>query len=370
MAQTASAELPPNPVEAGDVYLTASLAVMRINSEGFEFARRYLDDDFSSINSHSTTFDRGWLFEQDTSESLVWSPEIQFGYAFKKAPFEGKLGRKVRLHFKAYGYQRSGGGLLPDGLLPDASQLVINPVTGLTESRNIQTYVQPLDGAFRLPNGDGAKWFHSFDLTSAATEFKETFGSGDMMIYFDEPSSKLSFTRGLGLTVGYSSSSWRYTFSAPGIDTAAPGLAPAKWLYDFDVGTLYLGPRAGFAMGFEPVRHISAFFGGSFSPMVAISQVNGTMVGPCLTTCTIQGATSTGTTGISSLSRKSYDFAWDARIEGGASLYLWVIRFTGTVGVFGNNQFAMPTETKNAGFEAKLAKQWGYYGRAMATFSF
>jgi len=84
--------------------------------------------------------------------------------------------------------------------------------------------------------------------------FETYFGSGDTMIYFDEPEGMLQLTRGGGLTVGYEHSRFAWGLSSPMVDAAAPGMAPASWVYSFQMHTLYIGPRMAFSIGFEPVR--------------------------------------------------------------------------------------------------------------------
>ena len=104
--------------------------------------------------------------------------------------------------------------------------------------------------------------------------------------------------------------------------------------------------------------------------MLAFSTIEGQQIGQCLSACTIAGLGSTGGVGIARLDDSDVNFAYDARIEGGVSIYLYVLRLAATVGAFVNNQFAMPREGDGTRYEAVLGGQWGYYGRAMATFSF
>jgi hypothetical protein len=352
-AGTATAQLPPNPVEAGETYFSVGLAVYKYNTANFEVGRLYLDDNLSGAGI-TTTFDRGFLLNFNTNDDRVITPELQLGFAFEEAPFKGALGSKARLHFAAWGNHRSGAQLIQGRVLAPATVLLI----------------QPIDGAHLLLNGDDAQWFHSFPLEDSWMTYDQRFGTGDMMIFFDEPKGPWRFTRGAGLTAGFDGSDWRWQTNSPQMEAFAPGMALARWDYSFDLSTFYIGPRAAFAIGWEPVRQIAFFVSGSFAPMLAVTSINGLELGQCLGTCDINAAASTGTAGWSTLSATDINFAYDARTQLGASIYLWIIRLTAQGGVFVNNQFSMPQEGDDSRYETSLAGQWGYFVQAMATISF
>jgi hypothetical protein len=352
-AGNASADSAPNPVEAGDVYFSAGLALYKYNTADFEVGRVYINDNLSGAGV-TTTFDQGFLLNFDTSNDRVVTPEIHVGYAFKEAPFKGALGSKARLHFGFWGNQRDGGQVIANRGVPSTMRILM----------------QPIDGAQRLVNGDAAKWFHAFPLENNWMTYDQKFGTGDMMIFFDEPKGPWRFTRGAGLTAGYDGSSWDWQTTSPQMQAFAAGMAPARWTYGFDISTFYVGPRAAFSIGWEPVRQLSLFMSGSFAPMLAVSSVDGLELGQCLGSCDINNAASAGTVAWSQLSATDINFAYDARVELGASIYLWVLRLTGQGGVFANNQFTTPREGNGERYEAHLASQWGYFLKAMATFSF
>ena len=366
---TASAELPPSPVEPGDFYFSAGVALYYINAESFETARGYLDDNFTGAGV-STDNDRGFLLSYETDEERLWAPEIQLGFALEEAPFDGKLGSAARWHVSAYGYQRSGDSTVAY-MQPQANYgELINPNTGLPELRNLGVFHQPIDGADTLPNGDASSFFHIFALEDNRVRYDDLFVNSNVMFFFDDPEGALRLTRGVGLTVGYERSEWDWRINSPQLAAFAPGLGPASWTYDFDLNTFYLGPRAEFSYGWEPVRVLSFFVNGGFAPMMAITRVDGTQRGMCLSACTINGGASTGTAGVSTLSETDVSFAYDVRAEAGMSIYLWVLRLSGTLGVFAGNQFTMPEEQTDGSYETKFANQWGYFLRGVATVSF
>jgi hypothetical protein len=370
VAGPVSAEMAPNPVENGDFYFSGGIALYTYRTENLQVGRRYADDDFSGSATISTEHPRGFLMTFKTDEDQVVTPELNFGYAFEEPLFKGALGSRTRLHFAAYGNRREGFGVVPYAEPAAGAWPLFNPSTGQIEARDTFVYVQPIDGSLILPNGDDATWFHSFPLENNTMAFRTYFGSGDMMIWFDEPEGPFQFSRGGGLTVGYENSQFAWGIDSPQLGAAAAGLAPASWTYAFQLHTVYIGPRLAFSMGFEPVRPISLFLAGGFAPMLAVSSISGTEVGQCLAACTIAGPGSTGAVGVASLDATDVNFAYDARVEAGLSFYLYVLRVAATVGVFANNQFAMPQEGDGSRYETVLGGQWGYYGRAMATFSF
>jgi len=366
----ATAELAPNPVENGDFYFSGGIALYTYKTENFQVGRRYANDDFNGVGEVTTTHPRDFLLSFKTDEDEVVTPEINFGWALEEPLFKGALGSRTRMHFSAYGNRREGFGVVPFADPALGAWPLYNPNTAQIEMRDTSILVQPIDGSQLLPNGDDATWFHNAFLENNSMAFETYFGSGDMMIYFDEPEGLLQLTRGGGLTVGYENSKFAWGINAPTLAGAAPGLAPASWTYAFQMHTIYIGPRMAFSIGFEPVRPLSIFIAGSFAPMVAFTSIEGNQIGQCLAACTINGAASTGVVGVSRLSETDVNFAYDARVEAGVSFYLYVLRVSASVGAFANNQFTMPREGDGTRYEAVLGGQWGYFGRAMATFSF
>lgn len=368
-APIASAELAPTPVENGDIYFSAGIALYNYHTQDFQVGRLYADDDFFG-NGISTNNPRGFLLSYGTDQKHVVTPEINFGYAFEEPLFKGALGSKTRLHFSAYGNRREGSGFKALQMPVANSTVVTNPATGIPEVRDVNVLIAPINGQ-PLPNGNDASIFVDQPFDNNSMVFRSYFGSGDMMIFFDEPDGMWQFSRGAGLTVGYENSSFAWGLNSSAFGAERPALQPASWTYSFRMHTVYVGPRASFSVGFEPVRQLSVFMAGSFAPMLAFSSTQGTQVGSCLSRCLLNGPSSTGSVGTVNLDATDLNFAYDARLEAGASIYLNIIRLTATVGAFVNNQFAMPQESDNGGrVETTLAGQWGYYGRAMATFAF
>ncbi len=361
------------PVDKGDSYFSAGYSRYFFNTASFQVARRYLDDDFSSTRQISTKHDRGFLLSFDTSDSWVRVPEINFGWAFEETPFNGALGSVARVHFSVSGHHRTGDGFIAYAKPPEAFEVLTDPITGLSSWRDIAIRWQPLDGSSTLANGDNAIWSHAvFALANNRMAFDDWFGSGDLMIYFDEPKGSWRFSRGVGLTLGWEESQWDWTVSSPEMVAAVsfPGaFAPGVWTYDFQLSTFYFGPRAAFSIGWEPFRQLSFFLSGSLAPMLAASMVEGRLSGPCLAACDTSGLP-TQTPGVSGLDVTDINFAYDSRLEAGVSVFLWYVRLTGQIGAFVNNQFAMPREGDGSRYGASLANQWGYYGRATATVSF
>lgn len=368
VGSTASAELAPSPVENGDVYFSAGVALYYYKTDDMGVARIYANDDFSGTGVVSDAHPRGFLVDFEMNSDEVVTPEVNFGYAFEEPLFKGALGSQTRLHISAYGNRREGQDFKAIAAPPVAAFPLVNPTTGVVELRDGVIVMQPADGSTQLPNGDQARYWFTFPLDNNSMSYRTYFGSGDMMIYFDEPEGQFHFTRGAGLTVGYERSQFAWGINSTSLGTAFPGIAPASWTYSFQQSTLYVGPRMGFSIGFEPVRALSAFVAGGFAPMLAFSSITGSEIGQCLATCNVGAAT--GTVGISTVSGTDLNFAYDARMEVGVSFYVYVIRLTATVGGFASNQFAMPREGEFGRFETALADQWGYYGRAMATFAF
>lgn len=369
--QPVAAEMAPAPVENGDVYFSAGIAMYYYNTQSFQIGRRYADDDFTGTGEISTNNPEGFLMSFDMDENNVVTPEVNFGYAFEKPLFNGALGGRTRLHFAAYGNRREGSGFIPYAEPTQQAWPLVDPTTGMVEMRDTYIYMQPINGNEFLANGDDATWFLAAPFENNSMQFETYFGSGDMMLYFDEPKGRsLQFSRGVGLTIGYEHSTFNWVMNSPVLEVVVPGLTPATWNYDMNIGTFYVGPRAGFSMGYEPVRQLSLFLAGGFAIMAAISNIEGTQIGQCLGACSISGVTSTGTVGIATLNATDVNFAYDARIETGLSFYLWVFRVSGSIGAFVNNQFAMPQEGDGTRYETILAGQWGYFGRAMATFNF
>ena len=361
------------PVEEGDFYFSVAYSTYFYNSESFQVARRYVDDDFARTRQVSTEHDRGFLISFATDESWVHTPEVNLGWAFEEAPFNGALGSVARVHFSAYGNKRSGSGFVGYAKPAEKAVLLTDPATGIASWRDLTIRWQPLDGSTTLANGDSAIWSHSvFALENNRMAFENWFGSGDLMVYFDEPGGSWRFTRGAGLTVGWEESNWDWMLTSPELvaSTSFPGaFAPGVWVYGFDISTFYFGPRAAFSIGWEPFRPLSFFLSGSLSPMLAFSSIKGQMSGPCLSACSTSGLP-TQTPGVSKLDASDINFAYDTRLEAGVSLYLWYVRLTGQVGAFASNQFTMPREGDGKRYETMLAKQWGYYGRATLTVSF
>jgi hypothetical protein len=369
LASTGSAELPPSPVEPGDFYFSAGASLYFIHAKSFETARVYLDDDFSGTGV-TTDNDRGFLLSYETDESSLWAPEIQLGFALKEAPFDGKLGTAARWHVSAYGYQRSGDSTIAFALPALNAEDLINPNTGLPEPRDLLLHQQPISGNGLLPNGDDPNFFHNFALENNRVQYDDLFVNTNVMFFFDDPEGAFRLTRGVGLTTGFERSEWSWNINSPSLGVAAPGLNPSSWTYEFDTSTLYLGPRAEFSYGWEPVRVLSMFVNASFAPMLAVSRVDGVQRGMCLSACAINGGASTGSTGVSRLSETDINFAYDARLELGVSLYLWVLRLSATAGGFAGNQFTMPMEQTGGSYDTGLASQWGYFLRGVATVSF
>ncbi len=365
----ASAELPPSPVEPGDVYFSAGASLYFIHAESFETARVYLDDDFTGAGA-TTANDRGFLLSYETDETTLWAPEVQIGFALKEAPFDGKFGTAARWHVSAYGYQRNGDSTIAFAQPATSYGELVNPGTGVPELRDLILFQQPISGDALLPNGDDPSFYHNFALENNRVQYDDLFINTNMMFFFDDPEGTLRFTRGVGLTTGFERSEWNWNISSPSLEAFAPGMSAATWTYDFDMNTLYLGPRAEFSYGWEPARAFSLFVNGSFAPMLAVTRVDGTQRGMCLSTCTISGAASAGTYGVSTLNETDVNFAYDARVEVGASLYLWVLRLSATAGGFVGNQFTMPMEQTSGSYDTELASQWGYYLRGVATVSF
>ena len=293
----AAAELAPTPVENGDFYFSAGIALYTYKTQNLQVGRRYVDDDWVGTGI-TTTYDRGFLLSFDTDEQHVITPEINFGWAFEEPLFRGALGSKTRLHFSAYGNRRQGSGFIPFAQPPTQAFWLVNPTTGQPELRDTYIYMAPINGQERLANGNDATWMLSTPFTNNSMQFRSYFGSGDMMIYFDEPESMWQFSRGAGLTVGYENSSWAWGMNSPALGALIPALAPASWTYAFKLHTLYIGPRAAFSIGFEPARALSVFFAGSFAPMFAFTATSGTQIGQCLAACNINGINSTGSVGV------------------------------------------------------------------------
>ena len=118
-----------------------------------------------------------------------------------------------------------------------------------------------LDGSEFLPNGDKANFSASFPIGDGSTgsggfmNFESKTGQGDLMIFFDDPNRFMQFSRGVGLTAGYQASEWDLEMNVPGFAGVLGNSGSYKYRFEYD--TIYLGPRAAFSIGVEPIRQMS-----------------------------------------------------------------------------------------------------------------
>ncbi len=376
----------PMPVGPGEVYLEAGLGYGRLEGGDSQLLRSYVNDEPAN-GSVTLTDSQGFLASFDT-DSSGWQllPAVTLGFATKRPWFGGAPGRVTRLEIFAEAARRDARDTIGTVDIPQTGYTI--DVGGTPTDTGLVAHMGPISGTQFDTGGSatsgsiiGHPNFATIGMDPAGLDpsdivtmdLEETSGRARLMVFLDEPAGSWVFTRGVGMSVGYTKARYQYAVPFRELSNANPTwddllTGVARHDYDFELSSFVLGANAAFAIGYRPIRYFTVFWNGSFMPGVGVTRIQGRQWGFCLQAnpCGSANYANVG------LDARDVALAYDARTAAGVSLLFYrYVRVTGQAGVFANNASPRPWERPDGGrFMAQLAHQWGYYGRASVMLSY
>jgi hypothetical protein len=392
---------PPNPIEAGEFYITGSYGRQAFGAPKFRNGLQYVDDTVLHPSYFSLEGDtQGYLINLET-KAYDYVPEVAIGWGFGDTAFEGLFHGVLRAEVSVHGQRWStrnvtSGPLLPptDGYtLPDPDDelnefdtglLVVwsaidgsqNTVTSIDGDTFIKDVGLVTDGyLYGFPWGSGTPTSYStWAVFDAGIEIKEESGTADFMFYLDNSNKKWQMTRGVGFSYARLQSNIHHFFRMPGVfdfDTidGNPTLTDDSFDYNYKITTNYFGAKLAFSTGYEFIKGLTAYVSGSFTPYIGFADLDGNSNAPCLGDCMpYEGVLERGTVYVN---RTKTLFAYDAQAGIGVSYRFWKFRITGEGGGEQFWGYVRPQST-TAGekVDMKRGGSWGWYWSASAGIAF